>query len=97
MKCYEWTLEEIDITTGDIIDSDFSNNLNSFSDYFNNEIYDIGLVLSFGDNISGLQDRCWAYIKDGKLPEYFSYNSNEPTIFKVPQRFHTELKNYLKQ
>lgn len=33
-----------------------------------------------------LEDRSWAYIKDGKLPKTFDDG------FKVPQRFHKELE-----
>jgi len=34
--------------------------------------------------------RSWAYMEDGKLPEYFEDAYQHPTA-KVPQRFHAEV------
>ena len=34
--------------------------------------------------------RLWAYVEDGKLPEFFSTN-REVTTIRVPARFHREL------
>ena len=39
----------------------------------------------------GLEDRQWAYIEDGKLPEEFDGGE------KVPKRFHEEVERYTKQ
>jgi len=41
-----------------------------------------------------LKERSWAYVKDGKLPEYFgigTYHDWDEGYSKVPQRFHQEL------
>lgn len=87
---YEWTLEETE--DGDIIDSDFSDTL----DFNKADLAgkDLGLVRNEGNEIDGVNDRYWAYVKDGKLPEYFSDSRGEVNI-KVPQRFHNELKKYI--
>lgn len=87
---YEWTLEILE--DKDIIDSDFSEVLN-----FNKAELpgnDLGLVRYEGNEIDGQTDSLWAYVKDGKLPEYFSNAMREETGFKVPQRFHVELNKY---
>lgn len=34
--------------------------------------------------------RSWAYVTDGKLPEYFS-DAYRDEVSKVPQRFHNEM------
>lgn len=91
MKVYEWTLEEIQ--DGDIVDSDFSDSLIPYKEYLGNDNYDIGLVLNEGNGVDGLQNREWAYIKNGKLPEYFYNGSNEKTQNKIPAKFHKELSN----
>lgn len=40
-----------------------------------------------------LVERTWAYVEDGKLPEYFS-NSSDQEESKVPKRFHKELAKF---
>ena len=51
------------------------------------------LVRDVGNRIEGLLDRLWAYVENGKLPEYFS-DSMTVTGVKVPQRFHRELAKH---
>lgn len=89
---YEWTLETIE--DGDIVDSDFSDNLTFSKEDLQGK--DLGLVRNEGNEIDGVTDRFWAYVKDGKLPEYFSDSLCHEIGIKVPQRFHNELKNYSK-
>lgn len=91
---YEWTTETID-ADGDIIDSSFYDKLSSISkdDFKSN---DVGLVRNEGNEADGLEDRFWAYIKDGKLPEYFVDGGGHSIDIKVPQKFHKELSAYLK-
>ena len=92
---YEWTTETIDTESGDIIDSSFYNKLSDISkDDF--ESNDVGLVRNEGNEADGLEDRFWAYIKDGKLPAYFSDGAGHEIGIKVPQKFHKELSAYLK-
>ncbi len=86
---YEWTLEAID-EFDDISDSEFSEKLSAFADAELNG-KDIGLVRNEGTEADGLTDRYWAYIKDGKLPEFFSDDQGREVNIKVPQRFHEEL------
>ena len=88
---YEWTLETLD--DGDIIDSDFSDKLT----FDKNTIIgkDLGLVRIEGNEDDGVTDSFWAYMKDGKLPEYFSDSMGTPINIKVPQAFHNQLNAYL--
>lgn len=83
---YEWCYETV--IDGDIEEVDFEERLSLFD---KNRITDtLCLVRSEGEDINGLQDRFYAYVKDGQLPEYFE-NCN----IKVPQKYHNELKAYL--
>lgn len=44
-----------------------------------------------------LKERLWAYVKDGKLPEYFglgTYHDWDEGVDKVPLRFHKELAKF---
>jgi hypothetical protein len=90
---YEWTLETVE--DSDIVDSNFADNLSEIdkADLIGK---DLGLVRNEGNENDGVTDRLWAYVKDGKLPECFSDSMGTPIAIKVPQRFHSELKNYLK-
>lgn len=91
---YEWTTETID-ADGDIVDSGFFDKLSDISkDDF--ESNDVGLVRNEGDEANGLKDKFWAYIKDGKLPEYFVDGGGHEISIKVPQKYHKELNTYLK-
>jgi len=92
---YEWTTEAID-ADGDIVDSSFFDKLLDVSkdDFESNEV---GLVKNEGDEANGLEDRFWAYIKDGKLPEYFADGGGHTVDIKVPQKYHKELSDYLKK
>ncbi len=78
---YEWDKERID-EHGDIIDHDFADAL---KDLKNRE----GILVLVRDDPHG---RSWAYVEDGKLPEYFVDAFGNQTA-KVPQRFHKELKS----
>lgn len=89
---YEWTLETL--YDGDIIDSDFSDNLT----FDNGDLIgkNLGLVRNEGNEADGVTNRLWAYVKDDKLPECFSDSMDTPIAIKVPHKFHNELKKYLK-
>lgn len=89
---YEWTLETLD--DGEIIDSNFEDFLTF--DKVDLVDKDLGLVRYEGNEVDGVTDTLWAYVKDGKLPECFSDSMGTPIAIKVPQRFHNELKAYLK-
>jgi len=87
---YEWTIEELE--DGEVIDSDFRDKLSDFK-YFPADM-DLGLVRNEGNDIDGVTDRVWAYVKDGKLPEYFQDAYLQNTSHKIPVRFHKELQDY---
>jgi hypothetical protein len=89
---YEWCYEVTD-EHGDIIDSNFADKLSEFS---KNEEGELLLVRNEGDEINGVEDRQWAYVKDGKLPFKFSDARNVEIEIDVPKRFFKELENYLK-
>lgn len=88
---YEWCYETLD--DGDIVGNDFEDNLSSFNEARKTDT--LCLVRNEGDEINGVEDRFWAYVKDGKLPEYFEDGGGYETSIRVPQRFHKELKQYL--
>lgn len=90
MITYEWTLEVI--TEGDIVDNDFSDALSFNKDDLVGN--DLGLVRNEGNEVAGIEDRHWAYVKDGKLPEYFTNAEGQSVSIKVPIKYHNELKRY---
>lgn len=87
---YEWDIETFDPATGDILDHDFADTLGDLMTPLRAFEPNQRLVLVRNDD-SGRQ---WAYIKDGKLPEFFSVpeaDGNEyETATPVPRRFHRE-------
>lgn len=90
---YEWTLEIIE--DGEIIDSQFQDILSDIpkEDLSRN---DLGLVRYEGNEIEGTTNQLWAYVKNGKLPVYFSNEmGSELPAYKVPVKYHNELVKYL--
>jgi hypothetical protein len=87
---YEWCYETVD-EDGDITDNDFRDNLSEFKDSEG----ELVLVRNEGNEKAGLEDRFWAYVKDGKLPGYFKDGGGHEVDIKVPNKFHKELKIYL--
>lgn len=83
---YEWTAERED-EWGDIQDSNFADTLAALLP-FAKEGWALGLVRNVGCESEGVEDRQWAYPKDGVLPERFDGGS------KVPQRFLAEWKRH---
>jgi hypothetical protein len=51
----------------------------------------VGLVRDRGNDLDGLQDRAWAYVRYGYLPQTFTYGAGEDAGLIVPVRFHKEL------
>lgn len=90
---YEWTLETIE--DGDIVDSDFSDTLSFDKGLLHGN--DVGLVRNEGNEISGVVSRLWAYVKDGKLPEYFSDANGNETDYKIPVAYKLECGKYFIQ
>jgi len=90
---YEWTLEELD-ENRDIVNADFADNLLAFNGHDLSNT-DVGLVRGEGNENEGITDRLWAYIKDGKLPEFFNDAYGNSTSHRVPKRFHKEVADFL--
>lgn len=90
MTTYEWTFEVTE--EGNIIDSDFRDVLADLDITLKG---DLGLVRNEGDEVNGLTDRLWAYVKDGELPDYFSDALGNVTSYKVPIRYKYELIKFL--
>jgi hypothetical protein len=88
---YEWTLEIME--DGEVMDSDFSESLTFNKSELQGN--DLGLVRYEGNEIDGQTGSVWAYVKDGKLPEFFCDAMGEKTGYKVPARFHKELSKYI--
>lgn len=87
---YEWCYETLD-DNDDIIDNTFEDKLANLNKP--DEKCRLVLVRSEGGENQGVTDRAWAYVIDGKLPDYFENANNQPINTKVPKRFHEELKN----
>lgn len=87
---YEWDYETLS-EDGDIIDHNHKDKLAAFT----KEDITTSLVLIRDEvnDIDGLQDRTWAYVEDGKLPDYFSDAAGN-TLYHVPERFKVELALY---
>lgn len=90
MTSYEWDIELLDAETGDILDHDHRDKLADFQ-IGDEDGSALVLVRDTGNEDDGLQDRLWAYVTDGKLPEFFSDSGGRATGYKVPQRFHREV------
>ena len=98
---YEWAVELVDKEYGDILDLAFSDKCPEIPST------DDRLGASYGLDIDvvferlvlvrdvyrnwDLSDRSWAYVEDGKLPEYFSDPWQQEEC-KVPKRFHAEIE-----
>lgn len=91
---YEWDVETLD-EFGDILDHDHRDTFKEaiaaekttqgFS-----ETTRICLVRDVWDEDNGIQDRQWAYLEEGKLPEYFEDTGGQEAN-RVPQKFHQEV------
>lgn len=92
MKTYEWDYETLD-ENGDIMEHDHADRLSDFSESQKTDT--LVLVMDEGKENSGIESRSWAYVKDGKLPDFFSDAFQRP-VSKVPERFHKELERYIK-
>lgn len=89
---YEWDYETVD-EHGDVIEHSHADKLSQFSE--GDKTNTLALVRDVISENNGLEQRAWAYVKDGALPEYFK-DASGSELHKVPSRFHKELKNYLK-
>jgi hypothetical protein len=87
---YEWDYETVD-EFGDILDHNHADKLSQFTDQDKTD--SLVLVRDEGNENEGVVNRSWAYVKEGKLPEYFK-DAAGCEVSKVPKRFHLELKSY---
>lgn len=88
---YEWDYETVDVN-GDIQEH---NHRDSLSEFNASDITDtLVLIRNVFDGINGLENRTWAYVKDGKLPEKFK-DDDENEGAMVPKKFHKELEKYI--
>lgn len=83
---YEWVAEEItDDEYEDIIDCNYCDTYKDAVKFCEGKKSQIALVISKGSMAEGLQDREYAYLENGRLPECFDGGK------KIPKRFHEEI------
>ena len=92
---YEWNVMRLD-EHGDIIDNEFYDRLNEMGCWMPHELLQgseagLCLVRNEGSNDEGLQDRHWAYPKDGNLPDYF-----DESMLPIPKKFRVEFLKWNK-
>lgn len=95
---YEWIVEQMDpatVGTGDpeIMDTSAFDSLaeaKAFAAQYDGDPVELGLTRNVGNEVEGLLDRSWAYVKDGKLADHFDYGLGEIGA-SVPARFHKEM------
>lgn len=87
---YEWDWETVDNETGDVLDHYHtgSRKIDNEPTCEDNQHTELVLVWNNGNDIDGLEDRSWAYVKDKQLPERFDNG------MPVPPRFKTQLERY---
>ena len=95
MITYEWDVEEVDLHE-DIVDHHHCDDLKPLLDHFGSAIttrtgtFRLVLVRDVGNDVDGLIDRHWAYVRNGELPQFFSDGLTD-VRHRVPARFHREL------
>lgn len=91
---YEWVIETLEPDgSGDIAEVNHETTYAAalaWAADIDGEV-DIGLVRDVGNDAEGLTDRAWAYVRDGHLPETFTYGADEDSGIRVPKRFHAEV------
>ena len=92
---YEWDVELVDKEYEDILDHEHSDKCPGIPTLDTEVVFERLVLVRDVYRQWDLSDRTWAYVKDGKLPEYFSDAwQREETKHKVPKRFHAELEKY---
>lgn len=96
---YEWDYEEFDPQSGDILDHNHQDHLSQYDSDAGLGPVRLVLIRNTGNDADGLADgladRLWAYVKDGKLPEFFTNELGNDTGYIVPIKYHVELAKYL--
>jgi len=94
---YEWDVEEID--ENDDIQDHYHCDSYASAKAINEAVPAEGtsmtscIVLVRDDDNTRTGCRSWAYLEDGKLPEYFE-DAHGVEIAKVPKRFHAEIAKH---
>lgn len=92
--CHEWIIELLEDATdpdGDIVDTIAFDTLKDALHFMTgDDNCRLVLVRNVGGEVEGLTDRLWAYVGDGKLPDYFEDGGAE-TAIRVPAKFHNDL------
>mgnify|MGYP001618257199 CR=1 FL=1 len=90
---YEWDVELVRTYAdgdNDVVDHNFFSTYLGCKWYVNKKkldpSYSLEIVLVCDDD----NGRSWAYMEDGKLPEYFQ-DAYQNDVCKVPVRFHNEV------
>lgn len=81
---YEWSVETVN-EFGDIENCYFYDTIQEVPTLENNQR--LCLVRNEGNDNEGLTYRLWAYVLNGKLPEYFSDANDCEVGYKVPLKF----------
>jgi hypothetical protein len=97
MTSYEWVVEALE---GEEDDIGNVSQWPTFAEAIQHAAYErgqgeriqIALVRDVHVEDCGLQDRQWAYLEDGKLPERFSDSAGNDAS-RVPKRFSKEVVN----
>ena len=101
---YEWDIETLEYGTEEVLEHDHADRLNSFSAHqveaalsggrCDEEVGTCLVLVRDQLEVDGtdLAFRLWAYVQDGQLPEFFSNSLGCPTGYRVPARFHRELR-----
>lgn len=87
---YEWIVEVVD-EDGDILDTTAWPTAREAVFHMADKLpdghgYDFGLVRNDGDDVEGLADRQWAYVRNGALPDEFDGGA------AIPKRLREELR-----
>jgi hypothetical protein len=83
---YEWTVEGID-EHGDIIEVEHVERFEDAQALAMELDYPTTRVCLVRDSGPRLEERLWAYIENGVVPETFSDSAGEDTGVKVPKKF----------
>ena len=95
---YEWDVEtQTDgesegFEDGEVLDHDFRDNYAQCLEIASGtpEPGQKFVIVLVRDSLRGFCGRAWAYVENGKLPEYFT-DADGADDAKVPQKFHSEV------
>lgn len=88
---YEWDIETVD-EQGDVENHHHADRLADLPPLQANQR--LVLVRDYGCEADGLEDRQWAYVEEGVLPEFFQTTGGADDA-AVPERFRAEFNKYI--